>query len=120
LFTYRAEVRVGGENRSGRFDAEESAELWNAFSQNVLHRQKAGKYAFGGLLNELMAICDYGGSSVFCFGSSGVWSSLRNIHTNVNTIANPSEVIATDPSNMEAEISRIFAFNSGKTPRAIP
>jgi hypothetical protein len=104
----------------GIFDTEQSVDFSNAFFLNVLQRQRAEKYAFGGLLNELMASYDYGGSSVFCFGSSGVWSSLRNIHTNVNPIANPSEVIATDPSNMKAEISRIFAFNSGKTPRAIP
>jgi len=106
--------------QAGIFDAEHSVGFSNAFLQNVMQRRIARKYAYSGRLNELIVSYDHGGSSVFCFGSSGVWRSLRNIHTNVNPIANPSEVIATDPSNMKAEISRIFAFNSGKTPRAIP
>jgi len=40
LFTYRAEVRVGGENQVGRFYAAESAELWNAFLQKVMQNRR--------------------------------------------------------------------------------
>ena len=36
LFTYRAEIRVGGEIQTGRFYDEERTEFSNAFYQNVV------------------------------------------------------------------------------------
>jgi hypothetical protein len=49
LFTYRAEFRVGGENQTGRFYDEESAEFSNAFSRNVVQRRNSATLVYRSL-----------------------------------------------------------------------